>query len=158
MELFGGLTDAGGLTVAAALFAGGVVVGLLWPRARGRDRARIAELEAEVQSERASGAEYREAVGKHFDQTSDLFRDLTHQYTTLYAHLAEGSRELCPDRSTGLGRGFDAPGLLVGPEDAGDAGTAYAEASAERSESPSAESRSAADDEAAPEQAPRPRE
>ena len=52
-------------------------------------------------------------MGKHFSGTSDLFRDLTHQYTTLYAHLAEGARELCPDQVPSLGHGMGEPPLVA---------------------------------------------
>lgn len=67
---------------------------------------KLAAAQRQLESQRA-------AVAKHFDRTSDLFRDLTHQYTALYAHLAEGARELCPDQRIPLGGGFGGP--LIGP-------------------------------------------
>jgi uncharacterized membrane-anchored protein YhcB (DUF1043 family) len=94
-----------GVVVGSALFAGGLVLGLVLngsPLASGRLR----RLEQELREERERSAGYRESVAKHFGATSDLFRDLTRQYTGLYAHLAEGARELCPDRIPELGHGF----------------------------------------------------
>jgi uncharacterized membrane-anchored protein YhcB (DUF1043 family) len=99
------------IALGGALFASGLVVGLLISYAGDRVRARVRVLERELADQREQNAAYQDAVGKHFGQTSDLFRDLTHQYTSLYAHLAEGARELCADRIPALGRGFGLPGL-----------------------------------------------
>ena len=43
-----------------------------------------------------------------------MFRDLTRQYATLYAHLAEGARELSPDQVPEIGRGYQDPALRIG--------------------------------------------
>jgi uncharacterized membrane-anchored protein YhcB (DUF1043 family) len=99
------------VAVAIVLLAAGALIGRWMSRRDSPLRARIEELEALLFEERERRSAYEAAVGKHFEQTSELFRDLTHQYTTLYAHLAEGSRELCGDRQLPPGRGFDAPGL-----------------------------------------------
>jgi uncharacterized membrane-anchored protein YhcB (DUF1043 family) len=118
-----------------ALGIGLLVVGVLLGRwtSRGASplRARIRELEGLLAEERERRSAYEAAVGKHFEQTSGLFRDLTQQYTALYAHLAEASRELCADRQIPLGRGFHAPGLS--PREASPAAepTPAAEAAAE---------------------------
>jgi uncharacterized membrane-anchored protein YhcB (DUF1043 family) len=72
-------------------------------------RARLERSETSLrESERTLEAQ-RAAVAKHFARTSDLFGDLTRQYTALYAHLAEGARELCPDERIPLTSGFSAP-------------------------------------------------
>ena len=108
--------DAGVLEVALGigLLAVGILVGR-WIRHRSSPlQARIEELDQLLAEERERRTAYEAAVGKHFEQTSDLFRDLTQQYTVLYAHLAEGSRELCGERQVALGRGFDLPGLSPG--------------------------------------------
>jgi uncharacterized membrane-anchored protein YhcB (DUF1043 family) len=114
------------LAVAFGLLIGGLAAGLALGRGGSRARARIRELELEVRVEREEHAAYRDGVAKHFAGTSDLFRDLTHQYTALYAHLAEGARDLCPDRVPALGRGLGEPPRIaerpqepdpLGPED-----------------------------------------
>ncbi len=103
------------LAIAFGLLVGGLSVGVALGRGGSRARARIRELELEVRQAREEQAAYRDQVGKHFSGTSDLFRDLTHQYTALYAHLAEGARDLCPDQVPALGRGMGAPPLMAGP-------------------------------------------
>jgi uncharacterized membrane-anchored protein YhcB (DUF1043 family) len=40
---------------------------------------------------------YRQSVAQHFGRTSDIFRNLTGDYRTLYAHLADGARTLASD-------------------------------------------------------------
>ena len=103
------------LAIAFGLLVGGLAAGLALGRGGSRARARIRELELELRQAREEQAAYRDQVGKHFSGTSDLFRDLTHQYTALYAHLAEGARDLCPDQVPALGRGMGAPPLMAGP-------------------------------------------
>jgi hypothetical protein len=134
--------DAGVLEVALGigLLALGILIGR-WIRHRSSPlRARIEELDQLLSEERERRTAYEAAVGKHFEQTSDLFRDLTQQYTVLYAHLAEGSRELCGDRPVALGRGFDLPGLSPGdappPEAASAPESAPEEAGPEESTEP----------------------
>ncbi len=97
------------IAIGGGLFVAGLIFGLVAGRLGDRTRARLRDVEQALNEEREQSATYRDAVGKHFDQTSDLFRDLTHQYTSLYAHLAEGARELCADRLPALGRGFGEP-------------------------------------------------
>ena len=99
-----------GVVVGAGLFAGGLVCGLLLAEG-GRANGRLRRLERELAEERERAAAYRDSVATHFGGTSDLFRDLTQQYSSLYAHLAEGARELCPDHAPELGNGFASPAL-----------------------------------------------
>ncbi len=92
--------------------------------------ARAEELETQLAEARGATEEarraqdaYRGQVEKHFEKTSDLFRDLTEQYTTLYGRLAEGARELCPEGGPALGRGLNDPLLAAragAPETPGD--------------------------------------
>ncbi len=97
--------------VGAALFAAGVGAG--WWACRDRDaRARAESLAQELEAALREHETYREHVEKHFGQTSDLFRDLTRQYAAVYAHLAEGARDLCQAQPA-LGRGLDFPGLAA---------------------------------------------
>ncbi len=93
------------LAAGLVTFAAGLAAGAWLSRADRGPRARVAELETRVEQLGGRLQAEREAVAKHFDQTSELFRDLTRNYTALYAHLAEGARDLCPDRTPEIGRG-----------------------------------------------------
>jgi hypothetical protein len=106
--------------LGAGLFAAGFGAG--WWLCRDREARRAERLGAELEEARREYAGYRQQVEKHFAQTSDLFRDLTHQYTALYAHLAEGTRDLCSSQVPALGRGFDLPALERGPRPSQHAG------------------------------------
>jgi len=97
---------------------GGLLAGLgLGFALRRPDRkltARVTELEADLHAAERRYDEHRARVEKHFERTSQLFRDLTEHYTALYSHLAEGARELCPEGGPALGRGLDDPLLSLG--------------------------------------------
>ena len=102
------------IVLGMALFVLGVVVGLLAARGGEGARAQARRLEEELAEARERLAGYEDQVAKHFAQTSELFGDLTRQYTAVWDHLAEGSRELCAERVPALGRGFaDVPRLLT---------------------------------------------
>ncbi len=102
------------IVLGLALFVLGVVVGLLAARGGEGARAQARRLEEELAEARERLASYEDQVAKHFAQTSELFGDLTRQYTAVWDHLAEGSRELCAERVPALGRGFaDGPRLLT---------------------------------------------
>ncbi len=104
------------IVLGMALFVLGVVVGLLAARGGEGARAQARRLEEELAESRERLAGYEDQVAKHFAQTSELFGDLTRQYTAVWDHLAEGSRDLCAERVPALGRGFsDAPRLLTQP-------------------------------------------
>jgi uncharacterized membrane-anchored protein YhcB (DUF1043 family) len=79
---------------ALALFALGFRSG----RRSGReaiDRAR--DLEERLAIAEEDMGRYRTQVSEHFDETSRLLRDLTLQYRSVYEHLSDGARTLCPD-------------------------------------------------------------
>ena len=97
---------------AAGLIVGAGVVFLLLRRGGSVNRERVESLATELEETRLELEGHREEVSKHFVGTSDLFRELTEQYTRLYAHLATGAREFCPDEVPSLGQGLDNP-LLV---------------------------------------------
>lgn len=95
------------LTLLAAAGVGlliGLAVGLL---ARGRsgsaERARAEQLEGELEQTREELESHRDDVARHFAETSDLFRDVTEQYTRLYAHLASGARSFSVDDVPAIG-------------------------------------------------------
>jgi len=99
--------------VVTALFLAGLFLGLALSRGGQGARARARRLEGELRQTREELAGYQDQVAKHFMQTSDLFGDLTRQYTAVWDHLAEGTRSLCEERAPAIGRGFtDAPLLL----------------------------------------------
>jgi uncharacterized membrane-anchored protein YhcB (DUF1043 family) len=110
-------------------FAGGAIAGALvatWLERRGGRAAydRAAELEIELAKTRSELEAQGVQIATHFARTSDLFRDLTGQYTQLYAHLAEGARQFCREDVPEIARGLE--GLLP-------AGEAEAEAESEPS-------------------------
>ncbi|MBW2281345.1 MAG: DUF1043 family protein [Deltaproteobacteria bacterium] len=94
------------IAAAVVMFLAGMCAGAWLRRPDRGARARVVELERDLEQLASRLHSERESVTKHFDRTSDLFRDLTREYTTLYAHLAEGARELCPQRTPEIGRGL----------------------------------------------------
>ena len=98
---------------AAGLVVGAGVVFLLMRRGGSVNRERAESLASELEETRLELETHREEVSGHFARTSDLFRDLTEQYTRLYAHLAKGAREFCPDDVPSLGQGLDTPLLGI---------------------------------------------
>lgn len=103
------------LAAGLVTFAAGLAAGAWLSRADRRVAERVVELESELERLGERLQAEREAVAKHFDRTSDLFLELTRDYTALYAHLAEGARDLCPDRTPEIGRGpGELPGLVAG--------------------------------------------
>lgn len=132
------------LTSAAAV---GLVLGFLSGRHTGRSAERIRELEAHVErlekereralAELAAAREmlrlkqeeldaYRGRVADHFAGTSELLRDLTHRYRSVYAHLTAGASELCPEGFVGLEEGLEPGALSSGEGTAGAEGDASA--------------------------------
>lgn len=99
------------LAFGVGLAVGAVAIGLLQRRSGGEAREREEQLSSELEEAREDLEAQRAEISKHFEETSDLFRDLTEQYTRLYAHLSEGAREFCPEDVTALGGGFDGPQL-----------------------------------------------
>jgi len=84
---------AGGLCLLA-----GIILGALLARSGSRrDAARARQLEEELRSAEAEHGRYRAQVSEHFGETSRRLRDLTLQYKSVYEHLADGARALCPE-------------------------------------------------------------
>ncbi len=82
-------------STAVALLVGYGLGALLTRRGEGSDRIR--ELERQLDDTRDEFDAYREQVSGHFTDTSKHLRDLALQYRTVYEHLADGARTLCPD-------------------------------------------------------------
>lgn len=85
------LAGIGGALIGLAL---GVVLGR--SRSRG-DANRVLELEEKLRVAESDHATYRSQVSGHFVETSRRLHDLTLQYKSVYEHLADGARSLCPE-------------------------------------------------------------
>lgn len=126
---------------------GGLLVGFATGRYTSGGAKRVREVEARLEStakdreravaETAAAREatarvqteldgYRGRVTEHFTGTSELLRDLTEQYRTVYDHLAGGANELCPQGFVGLEEALRHETLSAGDE-AGDSGSTASE-------------------------------
>jgi uncharacterized membrane-anchored protein YhcB (DUF1043 family) len=99
--------------IGVAAFAVGLGAGLVLRQPDRRMRAQLEALRSELLESQRRFDQHRARVDKHFERTSDLFRDMTEQYTALYSHLAEGARELCSEGGPALGRGLNDPLLAA---------------------------------------------
>jgi hypothetical protein len=117
-----GYLVAAGLAVAAAAFFVGRVTGGGAKRQRELEaqlanaHEEISRLTAEAQDlleqlrmAREEHEAYRLNVVDHFSGTSDLLRDLTVQYRSVYEHLTKGASTLCPEGFVGLTEGLLVP-------------------------------------------------
>ena len=85
------------LAAAGSLLVG-ILVGALFARAGSRrEAAHARELGKQLRSSEAEQTRYRGQVSEHFSETSRRLRDLTLQYKSVYEHLADGARTLCPE-------------------------------------------------------------
>ena len=85
------------LAAAGSLLVG-ILVGALFARAVSRREAvQARELKEQLRSSEAEHTRYRGQVSEHFGETSRRLRDLTLQYKSVYEHLADGARTLCPE-------------------------------------------------------------
>jgi len=85
---------------AAGSLVLGILVGVLIARAGSRrEAARARHLEEQLRASESEHARYRGQVSEHFGETSRRLRDLTLQYKSVYEHLADGARTLCPEGS-----------------------------------------------------------
>ena len=98
------------LAFAGGALAGGLITGWLVRRGDHTAQHRVAELGIELAKLRSELDARGAQISSHFVRTSDLFRDLTERYTELYAHLADGARQFCPDETPAIARGLE--GLL----------------------------------------------
>lgn len=90
------LAAAGGVGV-------GVLIGWFLGRSGGqRDADRARELEQQIENAKAEHAQYRTQVSQHFVETSRRLHDLTLQYRSVYEHLADGARTLCPEGAVAI--------------------------------------------------------
>jgi uncharacterized membrane-anchored protein YhcB (DUF1043 family) len=109
------------IIVGIGLFVVGIGVGTLLQPSSKKLKARAEKAEADLADERERFKSHRGEVEQHFEKTSDLFRDMTQQYVSLYSHLAEGARVLAPDRMLEIREGFDLSLLAQGQDAPADA-------------------------------------
>ncbi|MCE2390098.1 MAG: DUF1043 family protein [Proteobacteria bacterium] len=108
------MTSDPAILIALGVFLAGLSAGCLFWRRYGAAEKRASQLEddlrevsGKLEETRAELAAQREATSQHFERTAELFGDLTRQHVTVYNHLAEGARELCPDAPPALEQGFE---------------------------------------------------
>jgi len=117
-----GYLVAAGLVVAVAAFLVGRLTGKGANRRReleeqladaqeetSRVAAEMEDLLEQLTAAREEHAAYRLNVVDHFSGTSDLLRDLTVQYRSVYEHLTKGASTLCPEGFVGLTEGLPVP-------------------------------------------------
>jgi uncharacterized membrane-anchored protein YhcB (DUF1043 family) len=117
-----GYVVAAGLAVAVAAFFIGRVTGGGAIRRReleeqlanaheelARLAAEVEDLLEQLRTAREEHEAYRLSVVDHFSGTSDLLRDLTVQYRSVYEHLTKGASTLCPEGFVGLTEGLPVP-------------------------------------------------
>jgi hypothetical protein len=81
----------------------GLLFGFLLGRSRSRDAAdRVRDLEDRIERATSDHERYRTQVSQHFVETSRRLHDLTVQYKSVYEHLADGARTLCPDAAVAI--------------------------------------------------------
>lgn len=102
--------------------AAAVALGFALGRRTGANASKLRALESELDAEqkahlrtRGESETYRKQVTDHFAETSERLHDLTLQYRSVYEHLANGARELCPEGFAKLEGGL---GLDALPEEA----------------------------------------
>ena len=120
-DLIGYVVAAGFALAMAAFFVGRVTGGSAIRRRELEEQLvnaheEISHLAAEVESlleqlraAREQHEAYRMSVVDHFSGTSDLLRDLTVQYRSVYEHLTKGASTLCPEGFVGLTEGLPVP-------------------------------------------------
>ena len=147
-----GYVVAAGFAVAVATFFVGRVTGGGAIRRReleeqlanaheelSRIASEVEDLLEQLRKAREEHEAYRLSVVDHFSGTSDLLRDLTVQYRSVYEHLTKGASTLCPEGFVGLTEGLQVPEIAepaaqpqreeeAGPFEPTDPGAANADA------------------------------
>jgi len=163
-DLIGYVSAAGVAVAVVAFFVGrGTGAGAARRReleeqlatAHGEISRQVEELEAlrdQLRTAREEHEAYRLSVVDHFSGTSDLLRDLTVQYRSVYEHLTKGASLLCPEGFVGLTEGLPVPEIAEpsrGSEAAGSEEKSQEPGRAREAGSPDSSERSAADGDAA---------
>jgi uncharacterized membrane-anchored protein YhcB (DUF1043 family) len=125
-DLMGYLIAAGLALAVAAFFLGRTTGGSVARRRalelqlarsdeeRSRMASAVETLREQLKAAHDEHDQYRMNVVDHFSGTSDLLRELTVQYRSVYEHLTHGASKLCPEGFVGLTEGLPAP-QLAGP-------------------------------------------
>jgi len=120
-ELIGYAVAAGLALAVGAFFAGRMTGGSARRRREleeqlasahedaSRLAAEVEDLSDKLHAAREEHEAYRMSVMEHFSGTSDLLRDLTVQYRSVYEHLTKGASTLCPEGFVGLTEGLPVP-------------------------------------------------
>ncbi len=120
-DLIGYLVAAGFAVAVAAFFVGRLTGGGAARRREleeqlvdaheelSRVAADVEDLLEQLGTAREEHEAYRLNVVDHFAGTSDLLRDLTVQYRSVYEHLTKGASTLCPEGFVGLTEGLPVP-------------------------------------------------
>jgi uncharacterized membrane-anchored protein YhcB (DUF1043 family) len=163
-DLIGYVSAAGVAAAVVAFFVGrGTGAGAARRReleeqlaaAHGEIARQVEELEAlrdQLRAAREEHEAYRLSVVDHFSGTSDLLRDLTVQYRSVYEHLTKGASLLCPEGFVGLTEGLPVPEIAEpsrGSEAAGSEERSQEPVGAREAGPPDSSERSAADGDAA---------
>jgi hypothetical protein len=77
----------------------------------------VESLRGKLSDAQSEHDDYRMNVMEHFSGTSDLLRDMTVQYRSVYQHLTKGASTLCPEGFVGLTEGLPKPQLASPPPD-----------------------------------------
>ena len=89
------------LSVVVALMVG-ALAGYLLPGGSRSGKARVQELEAELEQARSEMSEYRADVYNQFSETADRFRAFDASYHALHRQLATSAVALCGEQATPL--------------------------------------------------------
>jgi uncharacterized membrane-anchored protein YhcB (DUF1043 family) len=86
---------------------GGIGIGIFLGAVAGRagtrrESKRVRALEEQLAQAESEHASYRTQVSEHFVETSRRLHDLTLQYKSVYEHLADGARALCPEGAVAI--------------------------------------------------------
>ena len=128
-DLVGYLVAAGFAVAAAAFFIGRVTGGGANRRRELEERlaaaheeisrltVEVKDLIEQLRMAREEHEAYRLNVVDHFSGTSDLLRDLTVQYRSVYEHLTKGASTLCPEGFVGLTEGLPVPEIAASADE-----------------------------------------
>jgi uncharacterized membrane-anchored protein YhcB (DUF1043 family) len=92
---------------------GGAAIGALLYKTFMSDEVRIEILEQQLQTLNDEHENYKSNVHSHFSDSAQLLNKLTDSYKSVYVHMAEGARALCPEYiSSQLSSSSDSKSIL----------------------------------------------
>ncbi len=78
--------------ILGALIGG--LVGFMFGKQHSSDQNKLDEMEKTILEKDKALQDYKEKVGQHFEQTAQLFNNVTKEYQSLYQHLAQNAAQL----------------------------------------------------------------